>query len=243
MARRARLDARPSAVEKPAALGLQPLEAGGMHDGYLYVPQSYRHTQPNPLLLVLHGSGGHAHHGLGILQNLADETGLILVAPASTDYTWDVVFGRSAPDLTTVNKALAQVFSTYAVDPAHVAVGGFSDGASYALTLGVANGDLFTHVIAFSPGFVLLTEEVGRPRVFVSHGTRDEIQPLEACSHRLLGQLERMGLELQYVEFDGGHRIPAEVARRAVEWFIEAAGSAHEPHQRPIPGSQPSREG
>jgi phospholipase/carboxylesterase len=241
MVRRPRLDARPSAVEKPAALGLQPLEAGGLHDGYLYVPQS--HTRPNPLLLVLHGSGGHAHHGLGILQNLADEAGLILVAPASTDYTWDVVFGRSAPDLITVNKTLGQVFSSYAIDPAHVAIGGFSDGASYALSLGLANGDLFTHIIAFSPGSPLLAEEIDRPRVFVSHGTRDEILSLEACSHRVLEQLERRGLDVLYVEFDGGHRIPPEVARQAVEWFIEAAQSSHEPPPQPLPASQPSREG
>jgi predicted esterase len=40
---------------------------------------------------------------------------------------------------------------------ATLAVSGFSDGASYALSIGPANGDLFTHVMAFSPGFADLT--------------------------------------------------------------------------------------
>lgn len=47
---------------------------------------------------------------------------------------------------------LLQVLSNYAVDTTRLGVGGFSDGASYALSLGLTNGDLFTHVIAFSPG-------------------------------------------------------------------------------------------
>lgn len=45
-----------------------------------------------------------------------------------------------------------------AIDPAHVAIGGFSDGASCALSLGLVNGDLFTHVMAFSPGLVVADE-------------------------------------------------------------------------------------
>ncbi len=36
---------------------------------------------------------------------------------------------------------------------------GFSDGASYALSLGVPNGDLFTHIVAFSPGFMRLPDQ------------------------------------------------------------------------------------
>ncbi|MGZ4788523.1 MAG: hypothetical protein ACXVZX_08375 [Terriglobales bacterium] len=40
------------------------------------------------------------------------------------------------------------------MDPARIAIGGFSDGASYALTIGITNGRLFTHIVAFSPGFM-----------------------------------------------------------------------------------------
>ena len=63
-----------------------------------------------------------------------------------------------------------------------VTVCGFSDGASYALSIGLANGDLFGHVLAWSPGFVAPPEFVGRPRVFVSHGTDDRVLPIDRCS-------------------------------------------------------------
>jgi hypothetical protein len=33
-------------------------------------------------------------------------------------------------------------------------VAGFSDGASYSLSLGIGAGDVFSHVAAFSPGFM-----------------------------------------------------------------------------------------
>ncbi|MDP8973294.1 MAG: alpha/beta hydrolase-fold protein [Actinomycetota bacterium] len=117
-------------------------------------------------------------------------------------------------------QALESTFNRYAVDPARVAVGGFSDGASYALSLGITNGDLFTHVLAFSPGFVMPAGKRGSPRLFVSHGTRDEVLPIERCSRRIVPQLERAGFGIRYREFEGGHAVPPDVAREAVSWFV-----------------------
>jgi len=54
--------------------------------------------------------------------------------------TWDVILGQYGPDIAFIDSALAQTFSRYAFDPNHIAVG-FSDGASYALSVGITNGD------------------------------------------------------------------------------------------------------
>jgi phospholipase/carboxylesterase len=228
MARRGRLFARPRPVDGPAPAGTQALGSTALPDSYLYVPAGYRPAQPAPLMLLLHGSGGHAHHGVDLFQQLADEVGLVVAAPTSADYSWDVVLSRSGPDVALIDHALQHVFASYAIDPARIAIAGFSDGASHALALGFANGDLFTHIMAFSPGFVLIAEEFGHPRVFIAHGTRDEIQPIFACSRRVAAQLESMGLDPEYVEFEAGHRIPEDIARQAVRWFTEASESAHE---------------
>jgi phospholipase/carboxylesterase len=241
MLRRSRIDARPTRVAQPAPMGLLELE-GGLRDSYLYVPRSYQYTHPSALALLLHGSGGHAHHGLEILQPLADEFALILLAPASGDYRWDLVAGRQAPEVALINGALERVFAAYAVDPAHLGVAGFSDGASYALSLGLSHSDLFTHVIAFSPGFVPLPH-AARGRVFISHGTRDEILPITRCSQRILPQLERRGLSTEYVEFEGGHRIAPEIARRAIEWFTAASECAPRGPRHRAPESRPPPEG
>ena len=203
-----------------APVSLQPLMLGAARESYLYVPATYRVERPAPLVLLLHGAGGHARQGLYQLRSLADEVGVVLLAPASREYTWDLLVDRRyGPDVTLVDRALEHVFSLYAVDTARIAVGGFSDGASYALSLGITNGDLFTHVLAFSPGFVASAEQVGSPRIFVSHGTHDEVLPIDLCSRRLVPRLERAGYDVRYREFDGGHTISPEIALEAVDWF------------------------
>ncbi len=215
-----RLRARPIQVTRAAPVGLQPLMLGAARDSYLYVPTTYRAARRAPLVLLLHGAGGHARQGLDLLRSLADATGLLLLAPASRDRTWDLLVGRRyGPDLDLIDRALEQTFSRYAVAPERIAIGGFSDGASYALSLGIANGDLFTHVIAFSPGFMAPGGQTGSPRIFVSHGTRDAVLPIDRCSRRIVPQLERSGYEVLYREFDGGHTISPRIAMEAVGWF------------------------
>jgi phospholipase/carboxylesterase len=218
-----RLRARPVQVTGAAPVGLQPLMLGAARDSYLYVPPTYRAARPAPLVLLLHGAGGHARKGLDLLRSLADAAGLILLAPASRDRTWDLLVGRRyGPDLALIDRALEQTFSRYAVAPERVAIGGFSDGASYALSLGITNGDLFTHVIAFSPGFMAPGGQSGSPRIFVSHGTRDAVLPIDRCSRRIVPQLQRAGYEVLYREFDAGHTISPDVALEAVGWFTRA---------------------
>jgi phospholipase/carboxylesterase len=157
-----------------------------------------------------------------LLRSLADAAGLLLLAPASRDRTWDLLVGRRyGPDLALIDRALEQTFSRYAVAPERVAIGGFSDGASYALSLGITNGDLFTHVIAFSPGFMAPAGQTGSPRIFVSHGTRDGVLPIDRCSRRIVPELERSGYEVLYREFEGGHTISPEIALEAVGWFMQ----------------------
>ncbi|GIZ51370.1 alpha/beta hydrolase-fold protein [Noviherbaspirillum aridicola] len=221
MAHDALLQARPAPPRARGEPGLHRLEAGGRRDSYLYAPPGHDPSRPAPLVLLLHGAGGHAHHGLALLRHLADEHGMILLAPASDASTWDVIVSRAyGPDVRLADKALGHAFAHYAVDPARLAISGFSDGASYALSLGLANGDLFRHIIAFSPGFIAPVHARGAPRVYISHGARDDILPIAPCSRRIVPRLRGAGYEVRYDEFEGGHVIPPEVARGAVEWLF-----------------------
>jgi phospholipase/carboxylesterase len=190
-------------------------------EGYLYIPAGYRTETPAPLVLLLHGAGEDARDGLAQLRGQADEPGIILLALSSRGPTWDSIFdrGRYGSDIAVIDRALEHTFSRWAVDPARVAVGGYSDGASYALSLGIANGDLFSDVIAFSPGFLAPTVQRGSPRIFVSHGTQDRWLPIDSCSRRIVPQLERDGYEVRYREFEDGHVVPPGIAREAAIWF------------------------
>lgn len=142
--------ARPAQPTTAAPIGLQPLAVSDKCDALLYVPPTYQVKQPAPLVVMLHGAGGDAHGGLKLLMPFAEAAGLILLAPTSRQKTWDIIFGNQYGfDIALLDTALAQVFSRYAIDQNRIAIGGFSDGASYALSVGITNGDLFTHVIAF----------------------------------------------------------------------------------------------
>lgn len=219
-----RLTSRPQQRQTwpSASPGVTTIAVSKGRETLLYVPGGYSAAYPAPLAVTLHGAGGDAQYGLALLQPLAEAAGLLLLAPSSSGSTWDVIRGGYGPDVATIDAALAQVFAAYHVDPARIALGGFSDGASYALSLGLMNGALFTHILAFSPGFLAPLRREGTPRVFISHGTQDEVLPIDRCSRRIVPQLEAAGYDLRYDEFDGPHTVPAQVARDALAWFTSA---------------------
>ncbi|MDQ4095794.1 MAG: alpha/beta hydrolase-fold protein [Actinomycetota bacterium] len=216
-----RLGARPrDNIRGPAPSGMQQLgsKAG---DGFLYVPEGYDPATPAPLAMTLHGAGGEAERGLDLFLDYADERGVILVAPKARSQTWDVILGGFGSDVASIGRVLQDVFSSYAIDDRNLAISGFSDGASYALTLGLTNGDLFSHVIAFSPGFTAEEQRRGKPPVFISHGTRDGVLPIDQTSRQIVPRLEDAGYDVTFVEFDGGHVRRPQITGRAMEWWLD----------------------
>jgi phospholipase/carboxylesterase len=181
----------------------------------LYVPTSYRPERAAPLALFLHGATQSGRAFLPRLQPMADQYGLVLLVPSSDAITWDAIRGDFDVDATHIDHALNDVFDQCAIDQARVAVAGFSDGASYALSLALMNGDLFTHALAFSPGFLIPGARVGRPDIFISHGQRDPILPIDRCGRRIAAALRGDGYAVTLREFDGGHQMPADAVTAA----------------------------
>lgn len=213
--------ATPGGAAVPAravAPGLSPLGLGGKRDGLVFVPQGYQADVAAPLSVKLHGAGGNATGALAPFLPLADPAGMLLLAVDSRGPTWDVIRSGFGPDIAFLDEALAAVFDRFTVDADRISIEGFSDGASYALSVGLVNGDLFRRVVAFSPGFMVVPERHGPPAVFVSHGIRDRVLPIDRCSRRLVPRLREAGLDVTYREFDGGHIVPPEIAAEAESW-------------------------
>jgi phospholipase/carboxylesterase len=218
----AQLSAKPHEPQQADSTGLKRLLLRNKRGALLYVPSTFRAGAPAPLAVMLHGAGGNAEHGLHLLRNYADSNGMILLAPESRKTTWDIIVeSQYGPDVAFINDCLTHVFDRYAIDSKRVALGGFSDGASYALSLGLSNGQLFTHIIAFSPGFMAPVQVENKTRIFISHGTEDNVLPIGPCSRKIVPILKREGFAVEYHEFEGPHTIPADISRRAVEWFLQ----------------------
>jgi phospholipase/carboxylesterase len=214
--------------EQVAPFGAQTLTLDTERDALLYVPTTYQHDRPAPLAVMLHGAGGNAQHGLDLLRERANAGGYLLLAPAAFGRTWDLLIDNYGVDILTLDAALAEVFRLYTVDPARLAIGGFSDGASYALSVGVTNGDLFSHIIAFSPGYLSPAEQRGRPRIFISHGIYDEILPIDRCSRCIVPALKEAGYAVDYHEFNGSHAVPSSTSEQALTWWLDKAPPVEE---------------
>lgn len=200
--------------------GLHRLHVEKAREALVYVPRTYVPGRAAPLALTLHGAGGSAEGGLTWFRGMADKVGMILVSPTSEERSWDLIYGGFGDDVAFIDKVLKRVFSRYTIDPERVAIEGFSDGASYALSLGLTNGDLFTHVIAFSPGYSAPGVERGSPKVFMSHGIEDRVLPIERTSEAIAPQLEEQGYDVVFRRFDGAHFVPRRLATAAVSWFL-----------------------
>ncbi len=213
-----RLAARPpvAPVAVPYPPGARTLELGPHAQAQLVVPEGP--PRPRPLLVFFHGAGGTAAQSVALVGDPAAARDALVLAPSSVASTWDLIAGGLGRDVAVLDAALEQVFARQPVS--RVALGGFSDGASYALSLGLANGDLAEAVLAFSPGFAVPPRLAGRPRIWISHGTDDRVLPVARCGRRLARELGASGYEVTYEEFDGGHVVrPGDVTAALSLWL------------------------
>lgn len=217
-----RLTARPS--RHTGRLGSAPHAARErlrFGAGVLLFNPAGAQAKPAPVLVMLHGAGGEARDGLALVQDEAQRRGVLVLAPKSSGPTWDMLLDGFGPDVAAIDHALDHVFQHHNVDPARIAIGGFSDGASYALTLGLINGDLFGDTFAFSPGFVMAATVAGEPRVFLSHGRSDTVLPFALTGQKLAQDLEVAGFDVRFDAFEGGHSVPPDRLSAALDRWLE----------------------
>jgi predicted esterase len=211
------LEARPG---RAASASLQPgtstvdLTNGGQ--GVLVVPNG----EIAGLIVALHGAGGRPAATVSLFRDFVEKYGVVVLAPASRSTTWAMLRPGADVDTPAIDAALGTIFRGHSFDPGTIAVGGFSDGASYALTLGLANGDLFSRVVAFSPGFEAAPRRQGRPAFFVTHGIHDRVLSISRTSRRIVPTLRQAGYDVTYHEFEGGHEVPRRYTGEAARWVL-----------------------
>ncbi|MCJ2128359.1 alpha/beta hydrolase [Methylobacterium sp. E-045] len=212
------------ATREPMPPGRHPLGVFDERDAILVVPPGINPRRPTPLVVLFHGGGGSAEKILPMLEEHAAARGFLLLVPQSLFPTWDLVIGGHGPDRERLDLALTDVASRYMLDPLHIVFAGHSDGGSYALSAGLANGHVVTHLVVSSAGFLSVHLQSGSPRIFISHGTRDEQIPIDRSARVHTARLREAGYDVTSVEYDGPHAYQPAIVAQAVDFVFGPEG-------------------
>lgn len=196
-------------------------ENKGDRDTLLIVPEGLPKNAPVPLFVMFHGANGNVEKVRHFFEDYAKTNHFLLMFPQSVLPTWDLTIGGHGPDLERLEKALSIVSDHFQIDPNHFAFAGFSDGASYALSTGITNGLLVSHVIVFSGGFMNVYQKEGKPLVFIAHSPEDEQLNIRSCGLKHYNQLKKEGYPVFFEMFSGRHVIHPPVVQKAMEFFLK----------------------
>ena len=195
------------AATAATAQGLSPGTSRLTKAALVYRPAQV--TEPAAVVILLHGAGGRADHFLKEFTRFADERGVLLLALQSDAGSWprrpqEVSRG---PDAANFNEALAALTARAPLDLSRVVLLGFSDGASHALSFGLARPKTFRAILAMSPGYAFAPRRPDPTQpIFIAHGRRDNVLPAANVREMIKG-LEGAGYRPEVRWFNGGHRI------------------------------------
>jgi phospholipase/carboxylesterase len=189
----------------------------------LYVPESWDGERALPLVVALHGAFGHGRDFVWTWLREARSRGLLLLAPTSKGTTWSLLgLDRDAAALRSM---VEYVSGRWRVDASRVLLTGLSDGGTYALLCGLAEGSPFTHLAPVAGVLHPLNfangnfgRAAGRP-VYLVHGARDWMFPV-ALARAARDALAEAGADLVYRELaDLSHTWPREENARILDWL------------------------
>ncbi len=199
----------------------------------LFVPDTPVPASGFPLLLALHGGGddhtkyftGYNH---GEMKRVAQSAGMVVACPRTTPDR-----GYHGAAETEVMAVLDDVVGKLPIDRRRVYIFGHSIGGVGALELFMAHADRFAAAASFAgPVPVTLAGGFKGRAVYLAHGDRDEIVPVE-YTRRLAAAMQRAGVRVHYHEIAGADHnshVAAEFAAILAWCAMQSAGG---------PGRQP----
>lgn len=166
------------------------------HDGikrryFLHIPKTYNNTENVPLLVVLHGGGGHAKRMKRFMQfdELAEKENFIVLYPQGYRRQWND--GRNSEtipahvldidDVSFISRLIDTVCSQYRIDEDRIYVTGLSNGGFMSTRLGC---ELSNRIAAIAPMISTFPEALykkctppGPVPVMIINGTEDPLVP------------------------------------------------------------------
>ena len=210
----------------PSATGGLVRISYGPTQGHLLLPYTIQPMRTYPLVTVFHGAGRQDELLVRTYRDEPARRQAVFFIPRSTSPTWDLLVGEERPDLDFLEHAYAEIYRRVPVDHTRQALVGYSDGASYAVAIGLSNPRLFSAVMGWAAGFVVFDPTAvaptdPRPRILLEHGTLDPVFPFEQIALRNCAILRRLGYEVELRVDEGGIHWPSRAFQpAALDWFF-----------------------
>ncbi|MGC9454014.1 MAG: prolyl oligopeptidase family serine peptidase [Phycisphaerae bacterium] len=208
---------------------------------WLYVPSTYRHEKPAPLIVSCHGTPPFdvAEHHIREWKMLAEKNSCIVVAPELIGTDGLLGDGPIVGMLTnerSILNIISQLAYRYNLDRANMMITGFSGGGFPTYWVGLRHPELFNCVVARNANFSRhnlhgwYPPEATDVNVMVYYGENDP-GAIQAQSRQAAEYLRANGFRVETDVLPGaGHERHPEVA---MQFFLEK--------RRPAQPTQPTR--
>lgn len=201
----------------------------------MYVPEHYDPGRRWPLVVALHGGGGHGRDFLWQWLKDARAHGAIVVAPTSSGRTWPIQ--DEDADAPRLSEVVDDVRARWSIDPTRILLTGMSDGGTFAYLAGLQTDAPFTHLAPLSAAFHPILAEVAEPArlrglpMYVVHGVLDWMFPV-SMARTAAAVLSAAGAAVRYCEVpDLGHCYPVELNAGILDWLQSSPQGRAGPQQ------------
>ena len=198
----------------------------GAGSAVLLTPSKIDPDRKYPLFTVLHGAGRQDKMLVKACRDEPDHRDAFFLVPRSVEPTWDLIVGGERADLDFLEYAYDLIYRRYPIDPQRQVLIGYSDGASYALSVAISNPRIFEAALCWAAGFVMfdgtfVAPEDRKPEIYLEYGTHDQLFPFEQIALPMKENLARAGYSVKFSVDEGGRHWPSGAFQPdALDWYF-----------------------
>jgi phospholipase/carboxylesterase len=204
------------------------------------LPASAEGSNLAPVVVMVHGWGGD-ESVMWVFKNVVSAEAAIITPRAPLDldgegYIWfqrdEAGVADPASQLEAIHKFehfITTLPDLYPIDPERLLLIGFSQGGAMCNTLAMTRPELIRGVASLAsfvpklPESVPTVSSVNRLPVFIAHGTKDDIVPVEE-GRRTRQTYEQLGAEITYGEYEVRHKMSSQGIKELQAWVQRVIG-------------------
>ena len=203
------------------------------------IKKSTSKTSTSPTMILLHGMGSNEDDLFSFEKMIQDQFTVISVrAPYTVSpgkYRWYqgsysgpkpiIRHDQVEASLKKLTQFIDEAVKEYALDPKHIYIGGFSQGAIMSMAIGMTAPDKIAGLAAFSGRFIPELKEkmedkasIQKLDIFISHGTKDQVLKFDGAedANRLF---EEIGANVTFKSYETAHTISRENLKDFLDWL------------------------